>query len=337
ERPNDPVGALAAVDADLAEALEGWIARHAWRSMDYDPGRPVLAEQPAVIGRLLLADPTSPDRDGEGTRLATAHTHETQARASLDPADLPRFDRLLDDARGRYPIREDNVIWTEGLPGGLLRRWLLEAAGRLVDHGVLDQVDDGAYLTQPELVDALTGTGDPAQLMDRVVRRRGEEAYVRANPGPLTIGGGGEMPDLSWFPAPLRAVNQALLWFVGLEYPGAPEVGGDDDEVLLRGVPASGGVAEGPVRVIRRQTDFHRMQPGEVLVCTVTTPTWATMFGLATAVIADGGGALSHAAIAARENGLPAVLGTRTATTTLVDGQLVRVDGTAGTVRALTT
>ncbi|HUG85847.1 MAG TPA: PEP/pyruvate-binding domain-containing protein, partial [Euzebya sp.] len=148
--PHDPVAALTAIAADLAAALQGWIARHAWRSMDYDAGRPVLAEQPAVISRVLLADP---DRSG----VEDAGVVEAQARAALDPVDLPQFDRLLAEARARYPVREDNVIWTEGMPGGLFRRWLLEAAGRLVDRGVLDQVDDGAYLTLDEVVDALAG------------------------------------------------------------------------------------------------------------------------------------------------------------------------------------
>lgn len=79
---------------------------------------------------------------------------------------------------------------------------------------------------------------------------------------------------------------------------------------------------------------MHRLEDGDVLVCQVTSPAWAPLFPLARAIIADGGGVLSHAAIAAREHGIPAVLGTETATSALVDGQRVRVDGTRGLVLA---
>ena len=178
----------------------------------------------------------------------------------------------------------------------------------------------------------LRGAGD-TDLVAAALRRRGEEAWARANPGPTTIGApSGPPPDLSRLPAALRAVNEPVLWMVGLEYPGALAGAEPTGEVLLRGVPASPGVVEAPVRVVRGHADLGRLQPGEVLVCGVTTPAWATMFGLAGAIVADGGGVLSHAAIAAREHGLPAVLGTGTATIDLTDGQVVRVDGTSGTV-----
>ncbi len=72
--------------------------------------------------------------------------------------------------------------------------------------------------------------------------------------------------------------------------------------------------------------------PGDVLVCPVTTPAWSILFTQASAVVTDSGGVLSHAAIIARENGLPAVLGTRDATQRLVDGQTVTVDGSRGVV-----
>jgi pyruvate,water dikinase len=72
--------------------------------------------------------------------------------------------------------------------------------------------------------------------------------------------------------------------------------------------------------------------PGDVLGCPITTPTWSVLFTQAGAVVTDGGGVLSHAAIIARENGIPAVLGTVNATQRLVDGQTVTVDGSKGTV-----
>ncbi|MBK7820390.1 MAG: pyruvate, water dikinase [Tessaracoccus sp.] len=100
---------------------------------------------------------------------------------------------------------------------------------------------------------------------------------------------------------------------------------------VLQGLPASAGRAVGTVRVIRSPEEFHLLQPGDILVCPYTDPTWTPLFALAGGVVADSGGPLSHAAIVAREYGIPAVLGAGRATA-LPDGARVVVDGSAGTV-----
>lgn len=100
----------------------------------------------------------------------------------------------------------------------------------------------------------------------------------------------------------------------------------------LTGTPASPGRATGPVRLIHGPADFARVQPGDILVCRTTDPAWTPLFGVAAAVITETGGLLSHAAIVAREHGLPAVLAVPGATTTLPDGALVAVDGSSGRV-----
>lgn len=104
-----------------------------------------------------------------------------------------------------------------------------------------------------------------------------------------------------------------------------------NDENALRGLPASTGRATGTARVIRSPEEFHRLQPGDILVCPYTDPTWTPLFALAAAVVADTGGPLSHAAIVAREYGIPAVLGVGHATN-LPEGATLLVDGTVGTV-----
>jgi rifampicin phosphotransferase len=88
------------------------------------------------------------------------------------------------------------------------------------------------------------------------------------------------------------------------------------------------------VRVIREPAEFGKLASGDVLVCPYTNPAWTTLFQRASAVVADSGGPASHAAIVAREYGIPAVMGTGTGTTTLTDGQLVTVDGSTGRVTA---
>ena len=98
-------------------------------------------------------------------------------------------------------------------------------------------------------------------------------------------------------------------------------------EALLRGTAGSPGVAEGPVRVIRDSSEFGKLRLGEVLVAPYTNPSWTPLFQRAVAVVVDGGGAGSHAAIVAREYGIPAVMGAIDSTHRLADGQRVRVDG----------
>ena len=92
------------------------------------------------------------------------------------------------------------------------------------------------------------------------------------------------------------------------------------------------GTYTGPARVVRGEDQSHLVQPGDVLVCPSTNPSWTLLFGRIGALVTDQGGIWSHSAIAAREFGIPAMIGTRTATATIRDGQIVYVDGAAGTV-----
>src|SRR5205085_8657087 len=103
-------------------------------------------------------------------------------------------------------------------------------------------------------------------------------------------------------------------------------------DALLSGAAGSPGVAEGAVRIIHDASEFDQLRSGEVLVAPYTNPAWTPLFQRASAVVVDSGGAGSHAAIVAREYGIPAVMGTGTGTTVLADGRLVTVDGDAGLV-----
>jgi pyruvate,water dikinase len=106
--------------------------------------------------------------------------------------------------------------------------------------------------------------------------------------------------------------------------------GGDPNEI--RGVAASNGVVEGVARVVKSVEEIGKIKQGDILVCQVTNPTWAPIFQKISAAVSDIGGSMSHAAIVAREYGLPAVVGTGTATSKIKDGQRVRVDGGRGVV-----
>ena len=91
----------------------------------------------------------------------------------------------------------------------------------------------------------------------------------------------------------------------------------------------------GAVRIVREPSEFGTLKQGEILVCPATNPSWTPLFQRAGAVVVDSGGLASHAAIVAREYGLPAVVGTGDATHRIADGRLVELDGSAGIVRLL--
>jgi pyruvate,water dikinase len=105
----------------------------------------------------------------------------------------------------------------------------------------------------------------------------------------------------------------------------------------VSGIGASGGRATGPVRVISGPEQFASLRAGEILVCPYTNPAWTPLFHRAAATVVDSGGLGSHAAIIAREFGIPAVMATVRGTETLTDGQRVTVDGDTGRVTAAQT
>jgi pyruvate,water dikinase len=104
-------------------------------------------------------------------------------------------------------------------------------------------------------------------------------------------------------------------------------------EGAFRGVAGSSGTVRGTARLVLTLDDIDRLAPGEILVTYATAPPWTPVFAIAGGIVTDIGGTLSHCAVVAREYGIPAVVGTRVATATIQDGQLITVDGTNGIVR----
>lgn len=108
--------------------------------------------------------------------------------------------------------------------------------------------------------------------------------------------------------------------------------GADNSTNTFDGVIGSSGIKQGTACVVLGKEDFYKLKKGDILICNSTSPEWTPLFSLASAVVSNTGGALSHAAIVAREYGIPAVLGTGNATTKIHDGDIVCVDGTKGRV-----
>lgn len=140
--------------------------------------------------------------------------------------------------------------------------------------------------------------------------------------------------DIEW------AISDNKVWIlqsrpITAELPAVSFSGSNITGDTLTGTPGFHGMITANARVLHGPSDFATIQPGEVLICRYTDPAWTPLFTIASGVVTETGGALSHAAIVAREYGIPAVLGVEHAMTRVQDGDRIVLDGTAGTVTIL--
>ncbi len=314
---------ISKADPESAKAIEHWIDVFGFRTFNYDWSSPTISERPDLIGLMIRAEIQG------GTGLRDHAEAEAKARASLKPDGIAEFDKLLGAARAVSPVREDNVQWTAMVPGALLRRVHLEVGSRLEKAGAIADPHDVFLLEWDEMARALKS--ESGSLEPLVRRRRAERAWVATHPGPLQLGEpDGPPPDLKGLPEAGRRINRALIWAIGQEF--APTISSESVADGISGIPGAAGTYTGPARIVRSEADFDLVEPGDVVICPVTNPTWAVLFGIAGAFVCDSGGPLSHTAILTREYDIPSVLATGDATSRFADGTVVTVDGAAGTV-----
>lgn len=326
---------IAQADMAFHERFQEYKTSWGHRALRYDVGEATLAERPELLVRLICNqlrqryDPATRASSLEAER----ETALAEARALLQEAAQPdreRFEYVLSVAKRAYPVREDNVFHTVGLPLAVLRRGAQAAGRHLADHGLLDDVDDVFFLEWEELRSAIR---DPSDQRALVARRRAEREWVLAHPGPETFGTNpGPPPDFGALPHGARLVMQALLHTMERVIPDEHDMPHDVRGTTVRGTPAAAGRYTGTVRVITGEHEFSKLRPGDVLVCPITSPVWSVLFPSVGALVTDTGGILSHPAIIAREFCVPAVVASGNATTVLRDGDVVTVDGQTGTV-----
>jgi rifampicin phosphotransferase len=337
------VSSLEAIDPEFAAALAGYHDDFGLRALRYDVSVSSLEEATSLTLR-LIADQLRSGFDPARRADEVARWRKwacAVARALLthrSDADRARFERALDRAERWYPIREDmsSITYTDQL--GLIRRVGRELGQRLARGAVLADPDDVFFLEVEEAVAALASVagGSARDCRDLVRRRRAEEAWVLAHPGPATYGSDPGRPVLpDDLPSEARFVNEALFWSIERSGHFVPTAHPQEAGPILTGLSASPGIYTGFVRILHSEDDFDRLQPGDVLVCPITMPPWSVLFPNVGALVTDWGSLLSHPAIIAREFHIPAVLATGNATTLLHDGQQVTVDGTTGKVTVL--
>lgn len=281
----------------------------------------VLALVGALVSQSLESPGISEPGDAHGggeharARSGSARSGEARSGAARDRVLHSRFVRalglrravskLMVKAAAGAALRED-THFEATRPMPIVRRTMVEIGARLAESGVIDVPDDVWFLTWPEIQtvrdpDAVTAPGATGAELAAAARRR-KDAYAELAGSPL--------------------IARSTLYRTKSAAQGA----------LVSGAGAGAGLATGPVRVVHGPEEFGLVRAGDVLVCPSTSPAWTPLFALVCAVVVDNGGLASHAAIVAREYGIPAVMGCGDGTSVLTDGQWVTVDGSRGVV-----
>ncbi len=290
---------LPVASAFLAD-FDTFVSRHSRRSQGWDFHLLTWGERPesvlALVRAHLAGTALRPEeleaRSGAGRAEAMA-----LALAALAPEQHDQFRGLAAAGEGYVGVREDRAYWQMVLCGAA-RLALLRQGRRLVGEGRLAQADDILWLVPPDFEGT---TGDLRRL---VAERRSEWNRLTALAPPQQIG------TVSADFAPPTATSATEL----------------------RGFGVSRGRVTGIARVLLSPDDGDRLEPGDILVCRMTTPSWTPLFALAGAVVTETGNSISHPAITAREYGIPAVLSVTGAGSAIADGTSITVDGDTGTV-----
>ncbi|WP_160395574.1 alpha/beta fold hydrolase [Paenibacillus sp. MMS18-CY102] len=215
----------------------------------------------------------------------------------------------------KYTVIRENRPFYLGLGWQRLRELLIELGERCKREGRLREAEHIFSVTLEELSTAVASSA-----LSDIAQSRSEQWNLRR-----TMAIADEINPPGWRRYAAAAAARARQ----------RSVSANTHHADLVGTPGSPGITTGKVRIVKELADFSAVHAGDVIVTTSTTPAWTVLFGVASAIITDVGGALSHAAIVAREYRIPAVLGTGNATSVLKNGQQVRIDGSTGHIFVL--
>jgi pyruvate,water dikinase len=272
-------------------------------------------------------------------KLKAERTRIIAEYRGLLPSEAERaaFDQMLGLCHLVFPYVENHKFYCEHWFTTRFFSKVREFGALLVAKKVLEDVDDVFHLHHTEvdqaLIDVMLAWAAGSEPVGAphwrplIARRKRILERLKDWAAPPALG---PMPESIEDPA------VQMLWGITSDtlraWSSAPARG---DEKELRGFAASPGVVEGVARVLKSVNEIGQMREGEILVCPVTAPSWAPVFSKIKAAVSDIGGTMSHAAIVAREYGMPAVVGTGQATKRIRTGQRLRVDGDRGVVTIL--
>ncbi|WP_437646431.1 PEP-utilizing enzyme [Sorangium sp. So ce362] len=326
--PQATLDALAALDGDVGPATRAYLDLVRFRTVGYDVSDKTGGELPDVLVRAIRAA-VEGDR-GAGSRAAR-EAKEKALRERVPAAHRAQFDELLGEARLTNRLRDERALYSDSWGTGLARRAVLEAGRRLAAAGKVDDPEHAADLALEEMIGLLRDRRAPSAA-EIAARARWRETATLADAPPWLNVPPAPPPPLDVFPAPARRAARAVDAITQSVFKDAEA---SNTDTAVRGLSINEGVYEGTARVVIGPDDFERIQQGDVLVTRATSASFNVVLPLLGAIVTDRGGQLCHAAIVAREYGIPGVVGTREATVTIPDGARVRVDGAAGEVTIL--
>ena len=252
--------------------------------------------------------------------------------------DRKSFDDAYNTIRTIYKYAEDHLFWVEHWFHTIWFEKIREIGTLLVNNGMLNEVDDIFMFNRYEIPELLTELATGWALgVDIPVR--GQYYKDKAAKRQKILDAAKEwnaIPALGVPPEEVAEPFTIMLWGITTdkvkEWLKGVDVSAAGDVSEIKGFASSAGVVEGPARVLKLLKDIVDLQPGEVLVCPSTNPSWAPVFTNIKAAVTDIGGLTSHAAIVCREYGVPSVTGTGVATQVIKTGDILKVDGDTGVV-----
>ncbi len=318
---------LRALGGDAGAAVRGYLDLVGHRLIDgFDIAEPTALELPdALLRSLRIA------LSGEAGAASNLEARIAEARARVPAAHQAQFDELLGEARLMYRLRDERGVYSDIWAAGLMRRAALAAGRRVAARGGIATASNMLEAGIDEMCALVAGSGGPPaeELTHRAAYRA---AHTAKDVPPLLGPPPPPPPDLAALPPHAGRLMRATFIALGHLF-GSSEAANEDK--VLYGLAASKGVYEGPARRVSGPSEFGRINQGDVLVTESTTEAFNILLPLLGGIVTDNGGLLSHAAIVAREYGIPGVVGTREATERIADGVRVRVDGDAGEVTVL--
>lgn len=307
-----------AVSADVATMVDAYLDRRgAVLFSRYDVDGVTLGERPDLVVAAIMNAATRDVAPQVAARTAAA-------RERIPEEHRAQFDELLMQARRAMDLRDDNGPTTSEWPLGLLRLALLELGRRLVRRGLVDRPELALELQPDEVGTALAGVPSGGVLAIRASLRQEQKRLA----APDSLGPLEPPPPAGVLPehlARLTGMVQTVMAQMGMAGEGA----GDS----LAGIGIGTGRVTATARVATSPEEaLDLLQPGDVLVVAGTTPAYNLVLSIAGGLVTADGGPMSHAAVIARELGIPAVVGARGALLDIPDGATVTLDPVLGVV-----
>jgi pyruvate,water dikinase len=324
--PSEVIAALRAAPGNVGAAARRYLEMIDCRLLNgFEVGFPCAFESPEVVVGVIRGAV-------ERVARATADGQDVErVRERVPQGERDRFDELLKEALLTYRLRDERSVYSSVWAFGLMRRAILAAGERLAAR---ERIEDPAHLLEAQFdeIVSLLREGEGPSAAELAAHARFRSTHRPADAPRLLGDEPSPPPPLDGLPEPAARAMRAAGTCVELLFTATDR---ESERTVVRGLPASPGVYEGPARLLRHPGELDRLAQGDVLVSGSTSEAFNLVLPLVGAIVTDNGGLLSHAAIVSREFGIPGVVGTREATRLIADGSRVRVDGGAGEVTVI--